>query len=38
MSSLAIILSVLGIVLLLLALAALFWWLRTQSGTAMRSR
>ncbi|OEC34812.1 type VI secretion system protein ImpL [Pseudomonas cuatrocienegasensis] len=37
MSSLAIILSVLGIVLLLLALAALFWWLRTQSGTAMRS-
>ncbi|MBU1333166.1 MAG: type VI secretion system protein ImpL [Gammaproteobacteria bacterium] len=37
MSGLAIILSVLGIVLLLLALGVLFWWLRTQSGTAMRS-
>lgn len=37
MSGFAIVLSVLGIVLLLLALAALFWWLRTQSGTAIRS-
>ncbi|CAE6923618.1 type VI secretion system protein [Ectopseudomonas khazarica] len=37
MSTLAIILSLLGVLLLLLALAALFWWLRTQSGMAIRS-
>jgi type VI secretion system protein ImpL len=37
MSTLAIILSVLGVLLLLLALAAVFWWLRTQSGMAIRS-
>lgn len=37
MSTLAIILSVLGALLLLVALVALFWWLRTQSGMAIRS-
>lgn len=37
MSALAIVLSVVGILLLLVALAALFWWLRTQSGMAIRS-
>ncbi|MGA4532087.1 type VI secretion system protein [Ectopseudomonas chengduensis] len=37
MSTLAIVLSVVGILLVLVALAALFWWLRTQSGMAIRS-
>ena len=37
MSGLMIVLSVLGLVLLLVALVALFWWLRTQSGMAIRS-
>ncbi|MEO9335046.1 type VI secretion protein IcmF/TssM N-terminal domain-containing protein [Pseudomonas guguanensis] len=37
MSPLAIILGVVGIILLVIALAALFWWLRTQSGMAIRT-
>lgn len=37
MSTLAIVLSVIGILLLVLALVVLFWWLRTQSGMAIRS-
>ncbi|MCY1486089.1 type VI secretion protein IcmF [compost metagenome] len=37
MSGFAIALTLLAVLLVLLALAALFWWLRTQSGAAIRS-
>jgi type VI secretion system protein ImpL len=37
MSGFAIALTLLAVLLVLLALVALFWWLRTQSGAAVRS-
>ena len=37
MSTLVIVFCVIGLLLLLVGLAVLFWWLRTQSGMAIRS-